>query len=544
MASYNNLFYPKYLNNTEQHASKLITAYRKDGRVYSPEIARRENVDAYWYINADPSIRHSIEVMARNIVGRTYKIEAASSEKIDRELNGIIKEQVEETRYFSRSRMAMAKEVSILGESYAFVNGHRKEMDLGRKGKQAYWCPTEIIHIDNSRIRKIVNEDGIGYHYLLFDIVERTWKEMRPDQYQALLYINNSSEEGRFTAGNGLLDPLYIIHTFKQNLVSEMLSAGERFGQGLTTLQIDDQAEGDEDLTLADLNSTYADLLADIKARHSFIYRKSDELKIHEPSGQGHQILMDGINYFDGLHRMLCIGSLLTVSQGSQGTGSYSLGQVHQDTEFNHARYPRSLIDECLSQQFIKLIHNLNKPQYQAIGLGEARPGRFFTPEDRDDDLQANAARLTSAQSLGLPLVREEMYRLLQLTEPVEGDVVVQPPVENIGYPVDPYDAPERLFESGEKTFQPDEKVLEEKERRKEEKDEEQQEKIQLDLQRKKLGLEGGNATEEEPEDIVQNAQRFAEKTEKAFKKVPCREREILAYHAMRFAKKMESLSK
>jgi len=434
----NGLFYPKQTANTEYYASKALTAFRKGGRLLSPEIAVRENLDAYWAINLDPSIRHSIEIMARNVIGKSWKVESASSEKPDRELSKLLKEKLEEIEFFERSRMTMAKEIVILGETYAFVNGERKWMNLCSHGFQNYWIPKEIVHIDRNSIRKINSEDGSGYHYEIYNHVERKWTELDDSQNQALIYINNSSEQGRFTYGNGLLDPLYVIYTFKQNIIADWLQLASRFGNGLVEVGIDEVNEGDEVRTLQDLNDDYAQIFQDATGRHIIIKRKQDEIKIHDPSGTGYQILKEAIDYWDNQHRMLLIGAILTVTSGA--SGGYNQAFVHQDTEFNHARYPRLLSDEGLTRHLLHMVWRLNKPQYDAIGLGEARPGRFITPEERNDNTEKNAARLKVAQELGLEIVKSEAYHLLELTEPTEEDEVLKPPLQNISSPIAPFE--------------------------------------------------------------------------------------------------------
>lgn len=570
------LFFPRQTANTEYQASKQITAYRRGGRLLSPEIALRENLDAYWAINLDPAIRQSIDVMASNIVGKTWKLEPASSEKPDRELNKIIKEQLDEIRFFTRARMAMAKEVAILGETYAFVNGERKWMDLGSKGYQNYWVPTEIVHIDRNSIRKKNNEDGLSYYYELYNHVERLWKPLDDSQMRALIYINNSSESGRFTYGNGLLDPLYVIYTFKQNLLAEWLNLAERFGQGFLTLSIDGSLEvneGDEVRTLQALNDTYASLLADMKARKAFIKRKEDDLQIIDPSSTGYQVIKDGIDYFDGLHRMLCIGSLLTVSQGSQGTGSYSLGYIHQDSEFNKARYPRVLIDEGLTFQLVRLVWQLNRPQYEAIGLGEARHGSFYTPEDRDDNPEKNANRLKTAQELGLPIIKSEAYHLLGLTQPTEDDEVINPPLQNISTPVQPFEPVEAqalvsLPKSGghglegevselpqsnselpsEKPEQMSEEIPEGCEMMNPEKF--AQNKLKEFYEKpthsnKVMALRALDFANKAQSSPVQSAQQFAQESLRNFNANPkSRAHKIVALQAMQFAEEMEALCK
>lgn len=428
---------PVQLSTGELYASKMTMTYRPNGRVLSPEIALRENPNAYELVQLDPSIRHAIDYATRQAVGHTYKLVAASDSPEDRELCAIYVELMREVENFLNARLSMAKNLMVLGEYYGYVNGERRRLNLAKKGVQNYWVPHEIRHISRDRVRKINRDDGT-IQKLLFRPKSREWKELEGEQARCLLEMRNSDEENRFTQGQGLLDPLYIIYVAKKNAEGEMINLLERFGQGFTIVSIDESNDGSELRDLDALNTSYQDLFSTAKARHIAIIRKNDDVKVLDPSATGYDIIQKEIDRRATEALLMLLGSTLSVTQSQHG--GYSASFVHAESASNHLRPTRVGIEELITfQLFRRVLYQLNYPQFVAVGLGSARPPRMEIPEDRRDDYEKNAKIIQTVQACGGVIKEDEFYELVGITQSVEGDKTIKPPLQNISSPVEPF---------------------------------------------------------------------------------------------------------
>jgi hypothetical protein len=420
-------FFPSQLTTGELYASAMSMALRPGGRVLTPEVALKENPAAYEMLHLDPVFRHAMDYTSRHAVGHAYKLVPASSSQEDKMLCGIYVEIMREIENLLNARIAMAKHLMIMGEYYGTTIGERKALNFSGLGTQDYWIPRQIRHISRNRFRKINREDG-GIELHLYRPKTREWKPLDKEQARCISTARNSDEEQTFTNGMGLIDPLYVCYVFKKKAEGELINLLERFGQGIPVLGIDENAEGGDTRSLATLNAEYQVLLAEFKARHSFVKRSKDSFEVLDPSATGYQIIQHSIDMYNTQALMLLLGSTLSVTQASHG--NYAQSFTHAESANNHLRPTRVGIEELFTFQiFRNQIQYYNRAQFAAIGLGSARPPRLEIPEDRRDDFEKNAKILQAVQGMGGAIKEDEFYELLGVTQADQTDRIIESPM-------------------------------------------------------------------------------------------------------------------
>lgn len=428
--------YPTQLSTGELYASKMISALRAGGRVFSPEVAFRDNPNAWQVIKLDPNFNHSINHTNNAVAGQDYKVIAASDSKEDRLLCDWYYQITEEIENFTDARILMAEGRRFLGQYFAFVVGERKKLNLIGKGVQEYWVPRRIRHISRHRVRLMNRPDGT-IEALLFRPKTMRWDPLTPDQKIALLFMNATDDEERFTYGNGLIDALYQCYIFKKSAEGQLIDLLERMGQGLMVLTIDPNYDPNRLTDLAALQTAYEDALRYAKSRHIFTKRAGDTLEILNPSSAGYDIIQGAIDRYNTAFLMACLGSTLSVTQAQHG--NYAQSYTHAESSKNHLRPDRQAICEMITHQlYRRCLWVLNYPQLVNIGLGSARPPKFALPEDRKDDYEKNVRILDSVLKK-VAVKKSEYYELVGVSRPADDDDVIQPELSNIPSPVQPF---------------------------------------------------------------------------------------------------------
>lgn len=400
---------------------KLLTSFLPNNRILTIENAIFEEPDIWYEVQLDASFRHSIDFARKLIIGSHYSFEPFSSSKKNRDIAAIFEKLFKKTRNFRKLLLACS-EFAIRGESYAYPNFASFQIDVLENGYPLNWiCAEEIKHIDRYRIRKYATED-FDVDYKIYSLKERTWVDLSLDQERALIYFNNSSEEGRFTYGNPLLEAIHVCYYCKKILQQELLNAIERYGQGLLVYKNPPLQEGSDTQTAAAVQRQVMDMLAKVKSRHVANIPLGHELQMLSVDLNGVNALQAGIDYYDQQVRMLCLGAELSVTSGQ--TGSYNQAVTHQETTFHNADYSREVMSEAFTNTLVPLLWEYNEQNWKLLGLWEGgEPPKFVLHGKKQNSPKDWAEILPVAMNeLKLKIKESEAYKLLELTPPIEGD--------------------------------------------------------------------------------------------------------------------------
>lgn len=429
---------PVELRAGDFYVQKMQSAFLPRHRVLTIENATRLEQEIWEEIQLDAGFRHAIDFSRKLIVGKDWRIEAFDSTKKNRDIAAIYTRLLRKTKFFRRWLFAIS-EFAIRGESYGFPNFTSEHIDVLGDGNAYPWVfPEEIKHIDRYRIKKIVRED-YNLDYQIHSLSERTWKFLEDDQVEALIYFNNSAEEGRFTFGNGLIESLYWCWYCKKIIEGELLNLSERFGQGMLIAKIENLKLGSKNKKLQEYAEELIALLGTFKARHVGFCGKEEDIQVVEPAGTGYTILKELLDYYDSKFLALCLGANLSVE--SVQTGSYTQSIVHQDSTFQYIGYERSIIEEGVEQSLFQNIWKFNQEGFRRLGLASGEPPRFKIIGHKNDTPQTNLEILRGAlNDLKLPIMKSEAYQMLGLTQGIELDPETGDEGDDLIYP-DRYEA-------------------------------------------------------------------------------------------------------
>lgn len=400
---------------------KLLSSFLPNNRILTIENAIFEEPDIWYEVQLDASFRHSIDFARKLIIGSGHSFEPFSSSKKNRDIAAIYEKLFKKIRNFRKLLLACS-EFAIRGESYAYPNFASFPLDVLENGVVLDWiCAEEIKHIDRYRIRKYTTED-FDVDYRIYSLKERNWVDLTPDQERALIYFNNSSEEGRFTYGNPLLEAIHVCYYCKKILQQELLNAIERYGQGLLVYKNPPLQEGSDTQTASAVQRQVMDMLAKVKSRHVANIPLGHELQMLTVDLNGVNALQAGIDYYDQQVRMLCLGAELSVTSGS--TGSYNQAVTHQETTYHNADYSREVMSEAFTNTLIPLIWEYNEHNWKALGLWDGgEPPRFvlhgknqMSPKDWAEILPV------AMNELKMEISKAEAYTKLEIKPPIKRD--------------------------------------------------------------------------------------------------------------------------
>ncbi len=437
------LHVPTELRAGDFYIQKLVSAFRTGQRILTPENAILQEPELWYEINLDAGARHAMDYLRKLSIGKTHRIEPFDSSKVSRDISTVFSKLMKKTKNLRRFLFAVS-EFTIRGEAWGYPTLKRMSLDVLGNGQKMDWLvPTEIRHVDRYRIRKL-SDDELKIKFQFYRLTERQWVDMSPNQVGGLCYFNNSGEESRFTYGNGLLESLYFTWYAKKICEGEMLNMAERYGQGgLLVAQIESLKQGSDAQSLENYKSNVLQLLKFAKSRHAIAISKDDTIT-NIPPGVGLDLLQGIIDYYDNKFLTLCLGANLSVE--SAQTGSYAQSIVHEGTTFLNAEYNRGIISEGITDCLFQLLWKHNRPQFQALGLADGEPPTFEIQGQRDESPEKWLPILEGAHRLGMPIVKNQAYKLLGLDQPIldvgdedEEDEVLLPPLENVRSPVDPF---------------------------------------------------------------------------------------------------------
>jgi len=400
---------------------KLLSSFIPNNRVLTIENAIFEEPDIWYEVQLDASFRHSIDFARKLIIGSGFIFEPFSSSKKNRDIAAIYAKLFKKTRNFRKFLLA-ASEFAIRGESYGYPNFASFSLDAMENGQELQWiCAEEIKHIDRYRIRKYATAD-FDIDYKIYSLKERTWVDMDEDQERALIYFNNSCEEGRFTYGNPLLEAIHVCYYCKKVLQQELLNAIERYGQGLLVYKNPPLQDGSDTQTAEAVQRQVMNTLSKMKSRHVINIPLGHELQLLGMDLTGVTAIKEAIDYYDHQVRMLCLGAELSVTGGQ--TGSYNQATVHQETTHHNADYSREVMSEAITNTLVQLLWEYNKQNWMMLGLWQGGdPPKFILNSKKENSPKDWAEILPVAvNDLKMKIKESQAYTLLELDTPIEGD--------------------------------------------------------------------------------------------------------------------------
>ena len=138
------------------------------------------------------------------------------------------------------------------------------------------------------------------------------------------------------------------------------------------------------------------------------------------PGAARTEVFSSLLEYIDAQISKAVLGQTLTTQEGQGGTGSYGLGKVHDEVRHDIERSDARQLAATLNRDVVKPLIELNR------GARPMRP-RIVIGREEESDPQILSEAVSKLVPVGLRVKASEMRGKLGLSEPDDGDEVLEP---------------------------------------------------------------------------------------------------------------------
>ncbi len=405
----------------DQYVSDLRAAYL-GLRLYDPDDAFAQDPLVWDKMLRDPVIRHAVQDRCYKVAGRKWQMRPASDDEADKAVAGIVEELLGTIRGFTAARYRLAQGV-FHGRSYAYINGERRVLAAGDFPVRRWWVPCRLEQLDARGVRFVPEWDALpdGSRHVrrvteVRSLDGRRWIRPSVEDLASLVQVVYADEESRLGYGRGLQESIYFYFYAIWKVLEEGLSAVERWGQGVLVGKVKPK-KGRTNQTSEEMADEMLDVLNRMRARHGVVVDPEDEITMLWPSGTGHQMIVDFLKYLHQQVTRLITGALLPTG-GAPEAGSKARAETESDEAEAMIQFDREVIDEALTDCLVAQVWRVNRANFVALGLGDARMPWFSTIQEKKENPAENAQVAATLLNAGVPLKVAEIMEKTGFTPP------------------------------------------------------------------------------------------------------------------------------
>lgn len=414
------------------YVQALSDAINNRDWVYDPSYALQTDADIYAKILRDPIAAHAIRFRKHMVAGSKVRVVPASERPTDEAAAKVCEELLAQISGFTDARICLAEAI-FQGSAYAMVTGKRRNMIAGSLPgipdadpiPLDWWVPERIADIDRRRFRRAKSKKTGALEWQLWSVERREWEALtRPEWFIRSVHEGTEATLGH---GRGLLDTLYFYQAAKARAFQDLMAAGERFGQGLVTVGIENLRGQDGRpvggaVSKQSVAAAWQSAIAKAKARHVITHDARDEINVINGIGEGWQLLQWIVTYIDNAQVTAILGSTLPTLEGDGG--SRALGEVQENSTEVLVQADRQRQSDDLERDLLGLIWRHNRAQIFAQ-IGSCNMPHLAIDQRKREDPEAQAELISKLLAAGVPLRAKEVYEKTGFTQPLPGDDVL-----------------------------------------------------------------------------------------------------------------------
>jgi hypothetical protein len=419
--------------NPDQYVWMLESAYRAGWRVFDPDFATASDAEIYEKLRRDPDVASAFNIRLHGVACRDWRVALSGKPSLEEKtFGGIVEDAMKEIEGFTSARLELAHAV-IRGSSWGFVRWGRRFTRLGPPGtpRMSWVVPLSIKDVDRRRMRYGLRRNvdpSTGMEVIDTPLEMRSttrgqWERVRDDA--PFITLTYQDEECRLGYGRGLIEALYFYHFLKGKLLTEGMQGISRWAQGMVVLGIDGLREAQYTNSNDIIQSAVIDALKKFQSRHVLVKDKTDDLEIKESSGSGNDMVLEFIHEMNRAMRVLVLGSDLPFG-GDRGKGSTEMADAQAAVSAELIDFDRELLDEAITKFIIRKFVWYNRPNLQKLGMLGMRIPRFTSINERLEDPEAAASVFETIHRNGLAVRRDELYKKVRYSVPIEGDDIIE----------------------------------------------------------------------------------------------------------------------
>jgi hypothetical protein len=408
--------------------SRLLGSAYERWQIYDPDYALISDIEAWEKINKDAKYAGFIEHRKRGIASGELIVQAKSDNDEDRIAAEILQELVDEVEDLHGAMFRLAEGV-FRGDAWEYISGSWEGLNVGGHGSQTWWVPRNLHNMDRYRFRRQRSTEpeerkgpGLGIQWHWYSLLEKNWLPLENPEWFVRSVWN--AEERSLGYGTSLLEKMFFFWRAKEVALSNGIDGLQRWAQGLLHIAIDpDRAGAHNGQTTAELATDWVTEMKKHMAEHVLVHDKNDEIEMIDGPTQGHQIVLDLVNYFDNAVSSLCLSSVLPTG-GDSGTGSFARAQEEGEQMSMLFAFDQKTLAESLTRGLLRLTWKLNEDRIQALAPG-ARMGYFSFVNEQKMNPTEQATMIQGFMDRGVKFRAEDVYELAGMQMPAEGDITV-----------------------------------------------------------------------------------------------------------------------
>ena len=414
----------------------LSQTWRSNIQVHDPSLWLLRDPEAEEKMLRDADIAHAVGYRRHLIAGRQWTCVPRNEASPRADLSiSVGTELLGGIRHFTQSRLNLAR-AFFSGARFGRIHGEARTMTIGDGKPRTWWVPIRIEDVDKRMYRIVPDrEDGVlGAHWERWDM--NTDQFIPEGRVDAVKTIRHVYQDDQATLGHGraLREALGWWWYAKEHVFQESLQAVERFAQGIITAKVDGARDAQTGLPNDELIAAWTDVLEDLRARHVLVYDKADEVESVQMNSAGWELLHKMREELRATITTLILGSTLTTGESSDGTGSYAMAQVHENSTEALIQYDRETLEETITDDLLGCVWFKNWANICELGLQDDKP-RFNITQEKLQDPKERADVASVLNTMGVELSLDDLLEQTGFRKPEDGEDVVeggsaQPPAQ------------------------------------------------------------------------------------------------------------------
>lgn len=403
----------------------LSAAWRNGIQLHDPSLWLFRDPEAEEKMLRDADIRHAVGYRRHLIAGKDWTLTPRDDTSPRAEIACHVGTSLlKEIEGFTQARMNLAR-AFFSGARFARIHGEPRTLDLGDGKPRTWWVPIRLEDCDK-RMYRIVphNEDGVlSAHWERWNVGKAEYEvETRWDAAHTIKHVYQD-DEASMGHGSALREALGWWWYAKEHVFQESLAAVEKYAQGILTAKVDGARDADTGLPNNELIASWVSVLEDLRARHTLVFDKSDEVEIIQGGGEGWQLMQQIRSELRTTIYTLVIGANLTTA-ASEG-GSYALAEIQENSTEALIQFDRETLQETLSKSLLGCIWFRNYANLVELGIEREQPLFSIAQEKRQDPTE-RAAVAQALSSMGVDLSLAEVLEQTGFSLPEEGEPIIK----------------------------------------------------------------------------------------------------------------------
>ena len=411
--------------------SIFAALYKSLAPLYDPDKALLRDPDAWNKLMLDGVVRSAVNTYLAKVVRQTWAIDPGDESPEAAEVAKIVEANLRGSLRFNQGRRHLAKG-KFWGYSPVWISGQREWRSLGGHVGN-WWCLSELQPMDKRQIilvpKNVRGADGKDHVSVEVWVGTVNSGVHVPLEHSECLAIAKWEDEPeRKGYGRGLMETLWAIIWIKQMILRLGLSGFEKWCEGVIDAAIDATAHASPDMTSDDAAAAAMASLRALRSNGVYVHDKRDTITLVQPPATGQDATHKWLAYLDSVTTRLILGSLMPSGGGGDvGATGARAGEEGKNTD-DLLDGDRELTDEVITDRVVRLVYDLNLPQFAELGYaGAARP-KFRSVADENEDPEKVGKIIEQAQKIGLTVGEMEARRRMGLSKPADGEVILEAP--------------------------------------------------------------------------------------------------------------------